>query len=130
MYMEYLKQSAKINELIQKKEKKNKHLDTKTINIVEEFIVSKKLVCYGGTAINNILPKDLQFYNYDIDIPDYDFFSPNAMEDAKELCDIYNKEGYAHVEAKSAFFTVRTKYLLTIFRLQTSHKYTISFINT
>lgn len=104
MYMEYLKQSAKLNEIIQKKEKKNKHLDAKTIKIVEDFIVNKRLVCYGGTAINNILPKDLQFYNYDIDIPDYDFFSPNAMEDAKELCDIYNKEGYAHVEAKSAFF--------------------------
>ena len=41
MYMEYLKQSAKVNEIIQKKEKKNKHLDEKTIQIVEDFIKFK-----------------------------------------------------------------------------------------
>ena len=28
----------------------------KIIEIVEMFIRKKKLVCYGGTAINNILP--------------------------------------------------------------------------
>ena len=28
----------------------------KMLTIVEDFIVSKKLICYGGTAINNILP--------------------------------------------------------------------------
>ena len=27
------------------------------INIVEDFLKKKSLVCYGGTAINNILPK-------------------------------------------------------------------------
>ena len=27
------------------------------INIVEDFIKRKKLICYGGTAINNILPE-------------------------------------------------------------------------
>ena len=32
----------------------------KIIDIVEEFIRHKKLVCYGGTAINNILPDDKQ----------------------------------------------------------------------
>jgi hypothetical protein len=69
--------------------------------IVENFIVRKKLVCYGGTAINNILPKFAQFYNRDIEVPDYDFFSANALEDAKELADIYHKAGYNDVEAKA-----------------------------
>ena len=27
------------------------------INIVETFIRKRRLLCYGGTAINNILPK-------------------------------------------------------------------------
>ena len=62
------------------------------INIVEEFLRKKKLICYGGTAINNILPEEDQFYNKDLEIPDYDFFSPNALADAKELADIYAKE--------------------------------------
>ena len=71
------------------------------IIILENFLIKKKLVCYGGTAINNILPKYAQFYNRDVEIPDYDFFSDNAMADAKELADIYYKAGYVEVEAKS-----------------------------
>ena len=73
----------------------------KMITIVEEFLRKKKCICYGGTAINNLLPVDDQFYNKDIEIPDYDFFSPNAIDDAKELADIYHKEGYQDVEAKA-----------------------------
>ena len=44
------------------------------ISIVEDFLRKKKLVCYGGTAINNILPKYDQFYDKEMEIPDYDFF--------------------------------------------------------
>ena len=71
------------------------------ISIVENFLRKKNLVCYGGTAINNILPKQDQFYNTDIEIPDYDFYSPNALNDAKELTDIYVENGFQEVEAKS-----------------------------
>jgi hypothetical protein len=73
----------------------------KIIEIVENFIKLKNVICYGGTAINNILPQDDQFYNKDIEIPDYDFFTPNALTDAKELADIYYREGFTDVEAKS-----------------------------
>ena len=73
----------------------------KIISIVEDFIANKKLVCYGGTAINNILPEDAQFYNKDVELPDYDFYSDNALDAAKELADIYYKAGYEDVEAKS-----------------------------
>jgi hypothetical protein len=71
------------------------------INIVETFLREKKLICYGGTAINNILPTQDQFYNKDIEIPDYDFFSHTALDDAKRLADIYASKGYTDVEAKS-----------------------------
>jgi len=71
------------------------------ILILEHFLIRKKCICYGGTAINNILPKDVQFYNKEIEIPDYDFFSKNALTDAKELADIYFNEGFTDVEAKS-----------------------------
>jgi hypothetical protein len=73
----------------------------KIIVIVEDFIIHKKLICYGGTAINNILPKYAQFYNKDIELPDYDFYSSNALDDAKELADIYYTAGYRDVEAKA-----------------------------
>ena len=71
------------------------------MNIVENFLRLKKLVCYGGTAINNILPVQDQFYNKNIEIPDYDFYSANALSDAKELADIYNKAGYQEVTASA-----------------------------
>ena len=61
------------------------------LKIVEDFLIKKKLMCYGGTAINNILPSYDQFYNRDAEIPDYDFYSPDALNDAKELTDIYYK---------------------------------------
>ncbi len=71
------------------------------LKIVEDFLIKKKLMCYGGTAINNILPSYDQFYNRDAEIPDYDFYSPDALSDAKELTDIYFKHGYTDAEAKA-----------------------------
>ena len=74
----------------------------KIISILENFLKMKKLICYGGTAINNILPEYDQFYNKDVEIPDYDFYSSASLSDAKELADIYNKAGYNDVEARAA----------------------------
>lgn len=71
------------------------------IRIVEGFLKRKKLVCYGGTAINNVLPKRLQFYDTDVELPDYDFFSPDPVRDAKELANIFAKKGYSHVVASA-----------------------------
>ena len=104
MNIEYLKNSIKRNEIFQKKNKKDKYISNKLLSIVENFIINNKLICYGGTAINNILPNEKQFYDYDVDIPDYDFFSPNALQHAKDLCNIYSKENVYHVEGKNAFF--------------------------
>ena len=87
-------------------EKKSKRLAnaveiTQMIEIVEEFLRKKGLICYGGTAINNILPKQAQFYNRDLEVPDYDFYSPNAMDDAKALADVFHAAGFHEIEAKA-----------------------------
>lgn len=73
----------------------------KIMHIVERFIKSHELVAYGGLAIDRLLPEDDKIYNKDIDIPDYDFFSPDAIFHAKELGDLYVKEGYEEVEVKA-----------------------------
>lgn len=73
----------------------------KMIEIVENFIRRKNLICYGGISINALLPEQDKIYNKDIDLPDFDFFSTNALQDAKELADIYYEKGYTEVEAKS-----------------------------
>ena len=71
------------------------------IKILENFLRRKKVVCYGGTAINNILPASDQFYDKDVEIPDYDFFSPMALNHAKELADIYAASNYDDIEVRS-----------------------------
>lgn len=84
-------------------EKNIDKLTPKTLDIirtVEKFIKDNNLICYGGIAINNILPKKDQFYKT-TEFPDYDFFSNNALKHAKMLADIYNKAGFGNVEAKS-----------------------------
>ena len=71
------------------------------IQIVEDFIKKKNLICYGGVAIDALLPEQDKIYNKDIELSDYDFFTSNALEDARELADIYIQKGYTEVEAKA-----------------------------
>ena len=99
--LEILRNAVDNAELSQKEKKINSPIIKKIIKIVEEFLKDSELMCYGGTAINNILPKNEQFYNKNIEIPDYDFFSPDAINDAKKLADIYHKAGFNEVEAKA-----------------------------
>jgi len=87
------------------------------ISVLEKFIRDKKLVCYGGTAINNILPESEQFYNRNLEIPDYDFFSPNAINDAKELADIYFRQGFSDVEAKAGVHYGTYKVFVNFFQI-------------
>ncbi len=74
---------------------------TDIMKIVENFIRDKELICYGGTAINNILPKNLQFYTNDFYIPDYDFFSTKPIQDTKTLANKFYKAGFNDIEAKA-----------------------------
>lgn len=86
----------------QKQMRKQKYTRPELFIMIENFMIEKKLIGYGGMAINALLPIDKQFYS-DIDVPDYDFFSPTAEKHAIELAnDIYtlNQE----VEVKSALF--------------------------
>ena len=73
----------------------------KILSIVEKFIQDESVLLYGGTAINNILPKNDRFYDPLKDIPDYDFYSSDALHLAKKLTDIYVKNGFVETEAKS-----------------------------
>ncbi len=68
----------------------NKYKNIK--NIIEEFIIKKNLILYGGGAINLALPLNKQFYNKYNSIPDYDLFSTNAKNDAIELANILYKK--------------------------------------
>lgn len=72
------------------------------INIVELFLKNNKILCYGGTAINNILPTHIKFYEKLLDIPDYDFYSTNAIRDLVRLADKLYTAGFTDIEVKSS----------------------------
>ena len=67
------------------------------LDIVERFLKKKKRVCYGGTAMNAQLPKELQFYSEEKDLPDYDFFTPSIEEDTDEIINDLKKAGFEEV---------------------------------
>ena len=96
-----------IDKVTKKEGKKNVQSDDikNIINILERFLRTNKTLCYGGTAVNNILPEQDRFYNRNIEIPDYDFFTPKPIELAKKLANIYYNNGYQEVEAKAGVHT-------------------------
>jgi hypothetical protein len=96
------------------------------IKIVEDFIIRKKLICYGGTAINNILPERDQFYNKEGEIRITIFF-PVTLDDAKELADIYHKAGFKSIEAKSECTSELSRSSLTIFPSPISHRSVLKY---
>ena len=81
------------------------------IDIVKQFIMDKGLKIYGGLALNELLKKKGKPIYGKNEFPDYDVFSPNAWEHAKELSDILHnrlnnsksrKVEEAYVEARSS----------------------------
>jgi hypothetical protein len=77
----------------------NPHIQ-KIVDTLRNFVIEKKLIIYGGLAINNILPANAQFYKPN-EFPDYDIFSPDAFNTARHLADAYHAAGFKHVEAKA-----------------------------
>lgn len=72
----------------------------KSLGIVLEFLKTHRVMCYGGTAINNLLPPEDRFYDPETTVPDYDFYSKNPQEDAMKLANKLSAAGVVNVEAK------------------------------
>jgi hypothetical protein len=72
----------------------------KSLSIVHEFLKTHRVMCYGGTAINNLLPPEDRFYDPETTVPDYDFYSKNPQEDAMTLANQLSQAGVINVEVK------------------------------
>jgi len=72
----------------------------KAIHTVERFLRKRRRVCYGGQAINALLPKGRKFYDEKYNIPDYDFFSPDMEGDVEELIKSLEAEGFTDISKK------------------------------
>jgi hypothetical protein len=101
--MEELQIAINENLKYQKKIKRKNYTKPELFNIINEYISTHKLICYGGMAINNIIPNNAERFYDEIDIPDYDCFSTNSLKDAKNLSQLISNN-YENVEVKSAMF--------------------------
>ena len=71
-----------------------------SLGIVHQFLKDHPVMCYGGTAINNLLPPEDRFYNPETTVPDYDFYSKTPQEHAMILANQLSAVGVASVEVK------------------------------
>jgi len=81
----------------------------KAIHIVEIFLREKARVCYGGQAINAQLPAADQFYNPELSLPDYDFFTPDSKSDTETLINEFKAAGYTEISKRIGIHEGTTK---------------------
>jgi hypothetical protein len=84
------------NEIIQYESAHNPEIQY-ALDIIGNFLRKKGRVCYGGTAINAILPRGLKFYDPQKELPDYDFFTPDPDGDIKEIVRDLQQAGFPDV---------------------------------
>lgn len=71
-----------------------------SLGVVADFLKSHPVMCYGGTAINNLLPPEDRFYDPLTTVPDYDFYSKTPQEHSMMLADKLKAAGIETVEVK------------------------------
>ena len=98
--MEEIEEAAKkAQEIIDKTNADNDNI-RKMMDIVKKFMQHHRVLGYGGTALNNLLPKNKQFYDFTKDIPDYDFYSETPQEHSKVIADTLVKSGFDNIQVK------------------------------
>lgn len=71
-----------------------------SLKVVEKFLKNHPVLCYGGTAINNLLPVKDRFYDPETEVPDYDFFSKTPQEHSVIIANQLVAHGMKNVEVK------------------------------
>jgi hypothetical protein len=86
-------------------------IEKKALDFVKKFLIKKKLVLYGGMAMDMAFRlKGSRLYDpADNKLEDYDFYSPDPINDAYELADILYKEGFPEVNAINALHVTTMK---------------------
>lgn len=72
----------------------------KIVDIMEHFLRTTGRVVYGGAAINAHMSPANKFYDPNLYLPDYDFLTPDPLQDCADLIVAFQAEGFEDVEAK------------------------------
>lgn len=98
--MEEIEEAANIaQEIIEKSTAGNSDIK-KMMGIVYKFMQTHRVLGYGGTALNNLLPKSKQFYDFSKEVPDYDFYSETPQEHSKTIADRLAAVGLDNIQVK------------------------------
>lgn len=72
----------------------------KIVDVMERYLRVRGRVVYGGAAINAHLSAERKFYDPALYLPDYDFLTPDPLQDCADLIVAFQQEGFDDVEAK------------------------------
>lgn len=82
----------------------------KALDIVRKFIIDKKLLIFGGMAIDlNLKITGHPGIYKENAIPDYDFMSPNFYDDSNELAKILYESGLVNISSINAMHVTSRK---------------------
>lgn len=73
--------------------------------VIIKYIIKNKRKVYGGTALNEIIRnknKNDVFYDDEVDIKDWDIYSPNPVEDIVNVCNILEDNKFKYVTGSEA----------------------------
>jgi hypothetical protein len=100
---EFIAENKDTFESIAIKRNIDNELQERALKVVREFIAERKLILYGGIAIDYALRlKGTQWYTEDV-LPDYDFYSSRHVEDSYDLAEILVKANFKNVDAIRGF---------------------------
>ena len=72
----------------------------KIVDVMETSLRQTGRIIYGGAAINAQLKPKHRFYDPTLYLPDYDFMTPDPLQDTADLITAFQREGFQEVEAK------------------------------
>jgi len=77
-------------------------------NIIKKFIIENKLILYGGSAIDILLPTNKKIYIKNEKLFDFDVYSDNAYKYGIKLVKLLTEHKYKYVQLREAAFTQNT----------------------
>jgi hypothetical protein len=72
----------------------------KIVEVMEAYLAKTGRIIYGGAAINAQLKPKHRFYDPAVNLPDYDFMTPDPLQDTADLITAFHRAGFQEVEAK------------------------------
>ena len=98
-------QISKLQEIADKRasqvDRENFRKYSHLFDAMEKYLKTKRVLLYGGVAINGLLPKDLRFYGENI-LPDLDVMCSDGEKLAKDVISHFRRNGFEFSSATEA----------------------------